>query len=139
LILLPIFLELRDCLLFLGSVTDPLSNDCELGLRVDGRRANELRKISAKLGVLGQADGSAYLEMGNTKVLAAVYGPHEVRFLLEGVLPVLILSLFLYCHFCLFDHAIVPGTPSETCVNMSLTALISSIEFDPKRCMIVPC
>ncbi|KAJ3354960.1 Exosome complex component RRP41 [Allomyces javanicus] len=49
------------------------------GLRVDGRRANELRKISAKTGVLAQADGSAYLEMGNTKVLAAVYGPRECR------------------------------------------------------------
>jgi len=31
------------------------------------------------LQVFSQADGSAYLEMGNTKVLVAVYGPHEVR------------------------------------------------------------
>lgn len=48
------------------------------GFRVDGRRPHELRKIQCRLGVFGQADGSAYLEMGNTKVLAAVYGPHEV-------------------------------------------------------------
>ncbi|KAI9145265.1 amidase signature domain-containing protein [Paraphysoderma sedebokerense] len=47
------------------------------GLRIDGRRANELRKISTKTSVLAQADGSAYVEMGNTKVLAAVYGPRE--------------------------------------------------------------
>ena len=30
------------------------------------------------MGVFGQADGSAYLEQGNTKVLAAVYGPHDI-------------------------------------------------------------
>nr|CAD7200101.1 unnamed protein product [Timema douglasi] len=49
------------------------------GLRLDGRRANELRKIRCKLGVFTQPDGSAYLEQGNTKVLAAVYGPHQIR------------------------------------------------------------
>ena len=31
-----------------------------------------------RLGVFDQADGSAYIEQGNTRVLAAVYGPHEV-------------------------------------------------------------
>ncbi|PNF25704.1 Exosome complex component RRP41 [Cryptotermes secundus] len=49
------------------------------GLRLDGRRANELRQIRCKMGVFSQPDGSAYLEQGNTKVLAAVYGPHEIR------------------------------------------------------------
>lgn len=47
--------------------------------RIDGRRSHELRKIQCKLGVFSQADGSAYVEQGNTKVLAAVYGPHEIR------------------------------------------------------------
>ncbi|KAF4522495.1 hypothetical protein B566_EDAN002580 [Ephemera danica] len=51
----------------------------DFGLRVDGRRPNELRQIRCKLGVFSQPDGSAYLEQGNTKVLAAVYGPHEAR------------------------------------------------------------
>ena len=37
-------------------------------------------RIQCSLGIFQQADGSAYLEQGNTKVLAAVYGPHEVRF-----------------------------------------------------------
>jgi exosome complex component RRP41 len=48
------------------------------GLRVDGRRPPELRKLQCRLGVSRQADGSAYLEQGNTKVLATVYGPHDV-------------------------------------------------------------
>ncbi|XP_021916028.1 exosome complex component RRP41 isoform X2 [Zootermopsis nevadensis] len=38
------------------------------GLRLDGRRANELRQIRCKLGVFSQPDGSAYLEQGNTKI-----------------------------------------------------------------------
>jgi exosome complex component RRP41 len=54
------------------------------GFRIDGRRPNELRKIQCKLGVFSQADGSAYIEHGNTKVLAAVYGPHEVKLLSMG-------------------------------------------------------
>lgn len=49
------------------------------GFRTDGRKPNELRRLRCKIGVFTQADGSAYFEMGNTKVLAAVYGPHEVR------------------------------------------------------------
>eukprot|EP00035_Acanthoeca_spectabilis_P023569 m.449973 g.449973 ORF g.449973 m.449973 type:complete len:245 (+) comp19895_c0_seq1:152-886(+) len=48
------------------------------GLRLDGRRPNDLRRIVCRLGQIQNADGSAYLEHGNTKVLAIVYGPHEV-------------------------------------------------------------
>ncbi|GJP35924.1 hypothetical protein CLOM_g4447 [Closterium sp. NIES-68] len=47
-------------------------------LRLDGRRPKELRQLKCELGVLRSADGSASFEMGNTKVLAVVYGPHEV-------------------------------------------------------------
>ncbi|KAI8920689.1 ribosomal protein S5 domain 2-type protein [Entophlyctis helioformis] len=49
------------------------------GLRVDGRRPAELRRLLARIGLLAQADGSAYIELGNTKCLAAVYGPKEPR------------------------------------------------------------
>ncbi|KAG7671580.1 hypothetical protein KSW81_003712 [Nannochloris sp. 'desiccata'] len=49
------------------------------GLRLDGRRPKELRQLKAELGVLQSADGSATFEMGNTKVLAAVFGPKEVE------------------------------------------------------------
>lgn len=55
------------------------NQDNQGGLRVDGRRALELRQIRMRMGVFGQADGSAYIEHGNTKVLATVYGPHQVR------------------------------------------------------------
>jgi len=49
------------------------------GLRLDGRRADELRPIKMQVGVLARADGSCYIEMGGNKVIAAVYGPREVH------------------------------------------------------------
>ncbi|MHC1605086.1 MAG: exosome complex exonuclease Rrp41 [Candidatus Methanofastidiosia archaeon] len=51
--------------------------------RCDGRKKEELRKVSMEVGVLKRADGSAYVAWGNNKIYAAVYGPREVipRFL----------------------------------------------------------
>jgi len=48
-------------------------------LRLDGRRWNELRRIHAQISTQAAADGSSYLEMGNTKVICTVSGPAEVR------------------------------------------------------------
>ena len=47
------------------------------GLRHDGRRPGEMRELRVKLGVSRSHDGSAYLELGLTRVLAHVVGPHE--------------------------------------------------------------
>ncbi len=47
------------------------------GLRIDGRLPNQLRPIKMEVGVVNRADGSAYIEWGGNKILAAVYGPHE--------------------------------------------------------------
>ncbi|MFX1311109.1 MAG: exosome complex exonuclease Rrp41 [Promethearchaeota archaeon] len=49
------------------------------GKRLDGRDRNELRPIKVEVGVIKNADGSAYLEWGNNKIFAAVYGPREVH------------------------------------------------------------
>jgi exosome complex component RRP41 len=51
----------------------------EDGKRLDGREKNELRPIKMEVGVISNADGSAYLEWGNNKIYAAVYGPREVH------------------------------------------------------------
>ena len=48
-------------------------------LRADGREFNELRPLKIEAGVLEKADGSAYLEIGGNKILAAVYGPRELH------------------------------------------------------------
>jgi exosome complex component RRP41 len=51
----------------------------EKGIRLDGRRADELRPLKLEVGVLSRADGSAYIEHGRNKILAAVYGPRELH------------------------------------------------------------
>jgi len=49
------------------------------GKRLDGRMPDELRSLRIEAGVLKRADGSAYVELGENKVLAAVYGPREMH------------------------------------------------------------
>ncbi len=49
------------------------------GLRIDGRKLDELRPIRIQVGALHNADGSAFVEWGANKVMAAVYGPREVH------------------------------------------------------------
>lgn len=47
------------------------------GIRLDGRKVDELRKIKIEAGILYRADGSCYLEWGGNKIMVAVYGPRE--------------------------------------------------------------
>mmetsp|Transcript_1920 Transcript_1920/g.2008 ORF Transcript_1920/g.2008 Transcript_1920/m.2008 type:complete len:92 (-) Transcript_1920:679-954(-) len=47
------------------------------GLRIDGRRNNELRDIKYKIGLNPSADGSTYFEQGLNKILVVVNGPQE--------------------------------------------------------------
>ncbi len=49
------------------------------GLRTDGRKLDELRPIHLEVGNLSRADGSAYIEHGRNKIVAAVYGPRELH------------------------------------------------------------
>ncbi len=51
--------------------------------RFDGRGFDDLRPITAKVGVIPAADGSAYFRIGRTAAYAAVYGPRNLfpRFL----------------------------------------------------------
>jgi exosome complex component RRP41 len=49
------------------------------GIRLDGRKLDELRPVKMQIGVLPNADGSAYLEQGRNKILVGVYGPKEAH------------------------------------------------------------
>lgn len=51
----------------------------ENGIRCDGRRIDEPRRIMIKAGGLKNADGSAYIEFGDNKILAGVFGPRDVH------------------------------------------------------------
>jgi len=45
--------------------------------RKSGRKADEMRPISAKVGIIPNANGSAMFQSGKTIAIAAVYGPKE--------------------------------------------------------------
>jgi exosome complex component RRP41 len=62
----------------IGAKEVPVLLDAE-GRRIDGRKLDELRPIQIRAGPLPQADGSAFVEWGANKVMAAVYGPREVH------------------------------------------------------------
>jgi exosome complex component RRP41 len=47
--------------------------------RIDGRKWDELRPIKIESGVLPNAEGSAYIEMGKNKIIAGVFGPREMH------------------------------------------------------------
>jgi len=47
--------------------------------RPDGRKVDELRKITAKVGIIPNADGSAMFAFGDTVAIAAVYGPKKMH------------------------------------------------------------
>jgi len=49
------------------------------GLRLDGRKADELRPVKLEVGILPNADGSAYIEHGKNKILVGVFGPREMH------------------------------------------------------------
>ena len=51
----------------------------ENGIRIDGRKYNELRPLSFQVGILPNCDGSAYIEMGGNKIIAGVYGPRKAQ------------------------------------------------------------
>ncbi|ABM80431.1 exosome complex exonuclease Rrp41 [Hyperthermus butylicus] len=51
----------------------------KVAIRHDGRLPEQLRPIRMEVGVLSNADGSALVEYGGTRVIAAVYGPREAH------------------------------------------------------------
>ncbi|XP_050067420.1 exosome complex component MTR3-like [Anopheles maculipalpis] len=56
-------------------LSDSIGKD---GKRKDGRLLHESRKYYAKVGVVSTAKGSAYIELGNTKVIVSVFDPREI-------------------------------------------------------------
>ncbi|MAG24009.1 exosome complex exonuclease Rrp41 [Candidatus Pacearchaeota archaeon] len=47
--------------------------------RIDGRKLEDLRPMTAKVGVIPNADGSALFAFGKTVAIAAVYGPRQLH------------------------------------------------------------
>ena len=51
----------------------------EDGLRLDGRKLDEMRPVTIEAGILPAADGSAIVTHGLNVAVAAVYGPMEAH------------------------------------------------------------
>lgn len=49
------------------------------GERLDGRAPDEMRDVHMEVDVLKRPSGSAFVEIGNTRVIAAVHGPQELH------------------------------------------------------------
>lgn len=59
-----------------AQVKDDLIQD---GERNDGRAPDEMRSVNMETDLLRRADGSGFVEIGDTRVLAAVFGPQELH------------------------------------------------------------
>ena len=51
----------------------------EDGLRLDGRKVDEMREVKVEAGILPAADGSAWVQHGLNVAVAAIYGPMEAH------------------------------------------------------------
>uniref|UniRef100_A0A182WDZ1 Uncharacterized protein n=1 Tax=Anopheles minimus TaxID=112268 RepID=A0A182WDZ1_9DIPT len=97
--------------------------------RKDGRRLQESRKYYAKIGVVSTAKGSAYVELGNTKVIVSVFDPREIpkqsKFNQLGD---------LYCDFKYspFASTVRKAPPTDARERSMATALTSAL--NPSVC-----
>ncbi|CAJ0636514.1 8537_t:CDS:2 [Entrophospora sp. SA101] len=74
--------ELSVAPVIIKSSSDKKSNALvdENGNRLDGRDLEDIRKIYLKTGLISQANGSAYIELNQTKIACGVYGPRQTKF-----------------------------------------------------------
>jgi exosome complex component RRP41 len=100
------------------------------GLRLDGRRFDELRPLKFEVGVLSQADGSAYIEQGRNKILAAVFGPREIhpRHLAEQNKAV-VRSLYRMSTFSVSERKSPAPSRRETELSSIITQAIEPAVF----------
>ena len=93
----------------------------ENGRRIDGRGLNELRRCRIEAGILKNANGSAYIELGRNKILVAVYGPREVHPRHEALPD----RLLLRCRYSMLPFSVVDRkSPSPSRREIELSKVI---------------
>jgi exosome complex component RRP41 len=89
------------------------------GLRLDGRKDDELRPLAIEAGVLKNADGSALVEWGKNKVVAAVYGPREAKPRhLQNPMRANVNVAYNMAPFSV-DDRVKPGSPGRRSIEIS--------------------
>lgn len=101
----------------------------EYGLRLDGRRLDEMRKIVAKAGVLKRADGSGYFEFGNTKAIAGVYGPRPIPKFLEEEERSVLNVIYYMAPFSTKERAAPGPTRRSREISLVIKRALESIIF----------
>ncbi|KAA1066587.1 hypothetical protein PGT21_034081 [Puccinia graminis f. sp. tritici] len=98
--------------------------------RADGRIHSDSRPICIKVGVISQANGSCYIESGNSKVICAVYGPKPRSSLSNSSsLSPLVISL-RFAPFCMAGGRMAPtalGGVETTVSQLTQQALMPSL------------
>lgn len=101
------------------------------GLRMDGRRWNELRRFETSINTHSHAaDGSSYLEQGNNKIITLVKGPTEptLRSQLDQTKATLQITVNL-TKFSKFERSKTTGsTKNERRILEIQTALVRTFE-----------
>ena len=72
------------------------------GLRIDGRPPNEMRLVEAKIGTIPGCTGSSHFKIGQTEVIAQIFGPRDNR---SGDNAAEIRVTFEYADFAKVPHA----------------------------------
>lgn len=101
--------------------------------RNDNREANQIRPISIEEGFLHRADGSSRLTLGNTMVIASVFGPGQSRVTRIGERADL-----LAVEVILGTHCGIDSDKISSCKDIVYDVLVSCIRLDQyPQCSIV--
>ncbi len=113
-----------------GTYDEPLIVD---GVRTDGRKAEDIRPIKMEVGVLKRADGSARVEVGDTKAIAAVYGPREMH-PRHDTLPnkAVVRCKYTMISFSVDDRARPGPSRRSTEISKVLSEALESVVFTDK-------
>ena len=105
-------------------------------LRQDGRNLTSLRPLFIRTSMISQANGSAYIEMNQTKVICAVYGPRPIKSVSTGYSELGRLNCFF--QLATFSvpstftqlYSYKPSTEEEELSVLIEQALVASLKLD---------
>ncbi|KAL7749193.1 3'-5'-exoribonuclease [Sorochytrium milnesiophthora] len=100
------------------------------GLRADARNREAIRPLFLKTGSVWQANGSALIEVANTKVICAVYGPRPDRRNLDQDKGTVAVDLRFATFASVKRRGFIPSDDEKAHSAAVLTALLPSIRLD---------
>ena len=97
--------------------------------RADGRSPDELRQLKLRTGVVSSASGSALIELGHTKVLCSVFGPHATEgrdYLEEGQLECSLRFATFARRAARSTRQVMGGSAEERSMSHEMAAALSA-------------